>query len=61
MKELPKKVKATLERLNIKGVVSGYFTQVGNEGIAAFTGWNKHGNPVCVLVKPRGEDWKLAK
>ncbi len=55
---IPKKVQAALDENGIKGVVSGYVTRL-NVGVA-FTGWDKDGKVVCVLVKLPGEEkWRL--
>ena len=60
---VPKKVKAALQRLGIRNVVSGYVTAINRylplRGVAVFTGWNTRGEVVCLLEKENGEDWKI--
>lgn len=64
---IPKKVKAALERLNIKNVVNGYVSPataglptVKHGNATAFTCWDKDGNVVCVLLKGKKDsEWFL--
>lgn len=66
---VPKKVRAALDRLNIRGIVGGYVTCMPADDFidrckgkkqAAYTCWNQAGKVVCVLVKGRDDSvWRL--
>lgn len=56
---VPKKIKAALEKLHIRGVVGGYATRKDLDGRTAYTCWNAEGKVVCVFIKSRKGEWKL--
>lgn len=56
---LPKKIKQFLLHNNIKNVVDGYFSRE-YDGEANFTGWDKLGKVICVLIC-RDNNWQFKK
>ena len=59
----PKKIKAILDEHGIIGVVSGYFSVINynRKEVASYTAWDKDGQVVCVLAKPRKDEWVLVR
>lgn len=56
---IPKKIAPVLSQAGIRTACRGYFG-FDNRGRTAFTAWDKHGQPVAVLVKTETV-WVLEK